>query len=110
MRSSACFHSTPSSSRRRRSTPGSRARGYFSVANGAALKQLGFSAAQSTLVPALVIPLWDVHGSVTLHQARPDRPGTATGSRSSTKARTAGRWRSTSTLRPGDGSVTCPVR
>jgi putative DNA primase/helicase len=51
-----------------------RSRGYFSVANATALKQLGFSASQSALVPALVIPLWDVHGSVKLHQARPDRP------------------------------------
>jgi putative DNA primase/helicase len=51
-----------------------RSRGYFSVANASALKRLGFSASQSKLVPALVIPLWDVHGSVRFHQARPDRP------------------------------------
>src|SRR6266540_4334461 len=49
-------------------------RGYFSVANATALKQLGFSERQSDLVPALVIPLWNVHGERAFHQARPDRP------------------------------------
>lgn len=51
-----------------------RRRGYFSVANAAALRQLGFSQAQSARVPALVIPLWSAHGAVAFHQARPDRP------------------------------------
>jgi len=50
-----------------------RRRGYFSVANATALKQLGFSSAQQR-VPALVIPLWNVHGQVALHQSRPDLP------------------------------------
>jgi putative DNA primase/helicase len=50
-----------------------RSRGYFSVANRTALKQLGFGDKQQR-VPALVIPLWSVHGQVTLHQARPDQP------------------------------------
>jgi len=49
-------------------------RGYFSVANATALKQLGFSKRQSELVPALVIPLWNVRGESAFHQARPDRP------------------------------------
>lgn len=50
-----------------------RRRGYFSAANETTLKQLGFSTAQLR-VPALVIPLWNVHGAVALHQTRPDQP------------------------------------
>ncbi len=50
-----------------------RSRGYFSVANATALEQLGFSPAQQR-TPALVIPLWNVHGQVAFHQARPDLP------------------------------------
>jgi putative DNA primase/helicase len=49
-------------------------RGYFSVANAGALRQLGFSDAQARRVPALVIPLWNVHGAIALYQARPDLP------------------------------------
>ncbi len=48
-------------------------RGYFSVANGGALRLLGFSNAQQR-VPALLIPLWNVHGDIAFHQARPDYP------------------------------------
>jgi hypothetical protein len=50
-----------------------RRRGYFSVANPTALKQLGFSPAQQR-TPALVIPLWGVNGQVASHQIRPDLP------------------------------------
>jgi len=49
-------------------------RGYYSVANASALRLIGFSAAQAARVPALVVPLWDVHGRVRFHQARPDYP------------------------------------
>lgn len=45
-----------------------------SVANASALRLIGFSAAQAGRVPALVVPLWDVHGRVAFHQARPDYP------------------------------------
>ena len=48
-------------------------RRYFSVANKGALRQLGFSDAQAR-TPALVIPLWNVHGQLAFYQARPDHP------------------------------------
>jgi Domain of unknown function (DUF3854) len=51
-----------------------RTRGYFSASNAVTLKQLGFSHSQQKRVPALVIPLWNVHGEVAFHQARPDQP------------------------------------
>jgi putative DNA primase/helicase len=50
-----------------------RKRGYFSVANAGALRTLGFSRSQQR-APALVIPLWNVHGRAALYQARPDYP------------------------------------
>jgi hypothetical protein len=50
-----------------------RGRGYFSAASPATLRQFGFTRAQAR-TPALVIPLWNVHGTVAFHQARPDQP------------------------------------
>jgi P4 family phage/plasmid primase-like protien len=50
-----------------------RRRGYFSVANAGALRGLGFSRTQER-TPTLLIPLWNVHGLVVCHQARPDYP------------------------------------
>lgn len=49
-------------------------RGYFSATAPKALAQLGFSRAQQQRVPALVIPLWSVHGQISFHQMRPDQP------------------------------------
>jgi Domain of unknown function (DUF3854) len=50
-----------------------RDRGYRSVTVRADLHRLGFSARQAR-VPALLIPIRDVHGEVALYQARPDEP------------------------------------
>jgi putative DNA primase/helicase len=50
-----------------------RGRGYFSASSQTTLRQLGFTRAQAR-TPALVIPLWTVHGKVAFHQARPDQP------------------------------------
>ena len=49
------------------------ARGYRSVETKAELGRLGFSAAQRR-TPALLIPIHNVHGEVTLYQSRPDAP------------------------------------
>ncbi len=49
------------------------ARGYRSVERRARLTELGFSSAQAR-VPALLIPIWNIHGEVALHQLRPDEP------------------------------------
>lgn len=49
------------------------ARGYRSVADPAALQSLGFNRAQQR-VPALLIPVINVHGELSLHQLRPDQP------------------------------------
>jgi len=49
------------------------ARGYRSVTNAAKLASLGFNRAQQR-VPALLIPVWNVHGELALHQLRPDQP------------------------------------
>jgi hypothetical protein len=49
------------------------ARGYRSVTTKAELQRLGFSASQ-TRVPALLIPIHDVHGQIATYQARPDEP------------------------------------
>jgi hypothetical protein len=48
-------------------------RPYFSATTGAALRQLGFGRSQLS-VPALLIPLYDVHGEPFGYQARPDQP------------------------------------
>ena len=48
-------------------------RGYKTVTTKAALKDLGFSANQQ-LVPALLIPISNVHGEVAGYQSRPDKP------------------------------------
>jgi hypothetical protein len=50
-----------------------RARGYRSVTKKAELESLGFSRKQC-LVPALLIPIWDVRGEPATYQARPDSP------------------------------------
>src|SRR3989442_12808379 len=50
-----------------------RARGYRSVTTSAALRKLGFSERQAR-APALLIPVWGVHGEIVLYQARPDDP------------------------------------
>src|SRR5262245_53713572 len=49
------------------------ARGYRSITTKAALKELGFSDRQAR-VPALLVPVWSVHGERVLYQARPDDP------------------------------------
>jgi hypothetical protein len=48
-------------------------RGYRSVTEKAEMRSLGFSETQA-LVPALLLPVWDVTGRIALYQARPDRP------------------------------------
>ncbi len=48
-------------------------RGYWTATTKAELQRLGFGTAQRN-VPALVIPIYDVHGDVRLYQARPDTP------------------------------------
>lgn len=50
-----------------------RERGYRSVRTGSELDGLGFSQAQKH-TPGLLIPVWNVHGKVALHQLRPDEP------------------------------------
>ena len=50
-----------------------RARGYRSVTTSAALRKLGFSDRQAR-APALLVPVWSVHGELLLYQARPDDP------------------------------------
>src|ERR1700747_780028 len=47
--------------------------GYCSVRSARELAALGFAASQQR-APAMVIPIWDVHGRVALHQCRPDEP------------------------------------
>lgn len=48
-------------------------RGYWTATKKTQLKDLGFSYSQWR-VPALVIPVYDVTGEITLHQLRPDKP------------------------------------
>ncbi|CAN5681894.1 hypothetical protein BH23CHL8_BH23CHL8_28820 [soil metagenome] len=55
-----------------------RTRGYRSVEQKARLTELGFSSMQAR-VPALLIPVWDVHGETVLYQIRPDIPRIADG-------------------------------
>jgi len=50
-----------------------KARGYRSITNRAELERLGFSAAQR-IVPALLIPIWNVAGEIATYQLRPDVP------------------------------------
>ena len=49
------------------------ARGYRSVTKATELKQLGFTRTQSR-VPSLLVPIYDVHGTLAGHQIRPDSP------------------------------------
>jgi hypothetical protein len=49
------------------------ARGYRSVTSRAELERLGFGRAQRN-VPALLIPVWNVHGENGTYQSRPDTP------------------------------------
>ena len=49
------------------------ARGYFSAGTKVELARLGFSSIQCS-VPALVVPIWNVHGEIGAYLARPDRP------------------------------------
>jgi len=51
----------------------SHARGYRSVTSVSELRRLGFSDVQCS-VPALLIPVWNVHGEMALYQSRPDNP------------------------------------
>ncbi len=48
-------------------------RGYTTVPHAAALERLGFSKSQRN-APALVVPVWSVHGERVTYQARPDTP------------------------------------
>ncbi len=50
-----------------------RARGYRSISAKAELARLGFGRNQCQ-VPALLIPVFDVHGDLATYQARPDSP------------------------------------
>lgn len=49
------------------------ARGYRSVTTRAELARLGFGSKQQQ-VPTLLIPIWDVTGSIATYQHRPDQP------------------------------------
>src|SRR5438067_310457 len=48
-------------------------RGYWSAKTAKELRDLGFTQSQA-LAPALVIPLWNVHGELAGYSARPDQP------------------------------------
>ena len=50
-----------------------RERGYYTATTPAQLEALDFAEYQRR-VPALVLPVYDVHGQVALHQIRPDTP------------------------------------
>ena len=49
------------------------ARGYFSAKTKTELADLGFSRSQCA-VPALVVPIWNVHGEIANYLVRPDQP------------------------------------
>ena len=49
-------------------------RGYCTLTHPDDARDLGFSTVQARTVPALAIPLWDVHGQQTGWQLRPDSP------------------------------------
>ena len=57
-----------------------RARGYESVATKARLKRLGFTDRQCS-VPSLLVPIHNVHGEISLYQARPNCPRIGKGGR-----------------------------
>lgn len=48
-------------------------RGYETITTKVGLKQLGFGDSQLN-VPALLIPLWNVHGEIAGYQCKPDSP------------------------------------
>ena len=48
-------------------------RGYWSAERKVELERLGFGRSQRA-IPALVIPIFNVHGETALYQARPDTP------------------------------------
>jgi hypothetical protein len=50
-----------------------RARGYRTVTLKTELREIGFGEAQRR-VPALLIPVWSVHGEIATYQIRPDEP------------------------------------
>jgi hypothetical protein len=50
-----------------------KARGYYSATHASGLARLGFSSNQQN-APALVIPVRDISGAVSMHQIMPDRP------------------------------------
>jgi Domain of unknown function (DUF3854) len=49
------------------------ARGYWSAIRSDQLRELGFAPYQCR-VPALVNPVWNVHGEIATYQSRPDSP------------------------------------
>jgi hypothetical protein len=49
-------------------------RGYFSATSEQTLRLVGFSHAQSKLLPALVLPVWELDGRNGLYVMRPDVP------------------------------------
>src|SRR5688500_2772712 len=53
-------------------------RGYFTETSRQRMAELGFGTNQCR-VPALVIPLFDVDGDLTLYTSRPDEPRTKDG-------------------------------
>jgi Domain of unknown function (DUF3854) len=55
------------------------ARQYRSVGEPTELAALGFSASQQRLVPALLLPVWNVIGAIASYQLRPDAPRTLDG-------------------------------
>ncbi len=48
-------------------------RGYWTAVDATDLAALGFAGAQQ-IVPALMIPVWNVHGAVAFTLSRPDAP------------------------------------
>ena len=48
-------------------------RGWLTATTKAQMKRFGFGLSQQN-VPALVAPIWNVHGEIALYQARPDFP------------------------------------
>jgi uncharacterized protein (DUF927 family) len=56
------------------------ARGYYSASEHHEIKILGFANRQ-IMLPALVVPIYDVNGRLTLHQVRPDSPRVDKGGR-----------------------------
>ena len=50
-----------------------KARGYRSIEQKARLTELGFTSTQAR-VPALLIPIWNIHGEISVYQSRADQP------------------------------------